>query len=393
MNDYWMQRVRRKYVGGNPRFDFPVRPLGWAKLMGIVLIGFGVLFMWSSARDVWRVFLKWLHEAPGGMDLVAGLFNLPFLIVGCVPIGIGLLILFGRCRVEWADGRLCAAEILGPFRWTRRLPRKPIRKLEVGAASSRTANSPPREIPSFSALVAVFEDGAKKLVALGYPKDWLLPVAQELSNYAGGSATSTLARTVEVVETSLATEQEEDVLQQPAGSKVQAESHISGLRLTVPPAGIWRGSKGLLCFALVWCGFMTFFTAVASPAFLKSGQEEWMFVAFIVAFWAIGVGLVIGSVNMGRRSAVLAAEGGRLVTETRNLFGTKRRTWERSDIAAIRAGPSGMEVNNRPVIELQIHPRIGKKVGLLAGRDENELRWMATQLRRALNLPAHKPET
>jgi hypothetical protein len=50
-----------------------------------------------------------------------------------------------------------------------------------------------------------------------------------------------------------------------------------------------------------------------------------------------------------------------------------------------------MEVNGRPVLELQIHPVGGKKWGLLAGRDEDELRWMATALRRALKLPAHSP--
>jgi hypothetical protein len=50
-----------------------------------------------------------------------------------------------------------------------------------------------------------------------------------------------------------------------------------------------------------------------------------------------------------------------------------------------------MEVNNRPVIELQIHPAVGKKAGFLAGRDEAELRWMAAQLRRALNVPARRP--
>jgi hypothetical protein len=57
-------------------------------------------------------------------------------------------------------------------------------------------------------------------------------------------------------------------------------------------------------------------------------------------------------------------------------------------LTAIRADASSMEVNHRPVIQLQIHPRAGKKVGLLSGRNEDELRWMATRLRRALNVPA-----
>jgi hypothetical protein len=63
-----------------------------------------------------------------------------------------------------------------------------------------------------------------------------------------------------------------------------------------------------------------------------------------------------------------------------------REVRQREDIADIRAGPSGREVNDRPVLELQVHPRKGKKVGLLAGRNEEELRWMAAQLRRALEL-------
>lgn len=49
---------------------------------------------------------------------------------------------------------------------------------------------------------------------------------------------------------------------------------------------------------------------------------------------------------------------------------------------------AAMEVNERPVIELQIHPVVGKKAGFLAGRDEAELRWIAAHLRRALKVPA-----
>ena len=40
------------------------------------------------------------------------------------------------------------------------------------------------------------------------------------------------------------------------------------------------------------------------------------------------------------------------------------------------------------MIELQIQPRTGKKTGLLAGRNEQELRWLATRLRQALQVPA-----
>ena len=47
-----------------------------------------------------------------------------------------------------------------------------------------------------------------------------------------------------------------------------------------------------------------------------------------------------------------------------------------------------MEVNYKPVLELQIHPAGEKKVGLFAGRDELELQWIATVLRKKLNVNA-----
>jgi hypothetical protein len=39
-------------------------------------------------------------------------------------------------------------------------------------------------------------------------------------------------------------------------------------------------------------------------------------------------------------------------------------------------------------MELQIHPVGGKKAGFLSGRDNEELRWVATRLRRALKVPS-----
>jgi len=64
--------------------------------------------------------------------------------------------------------------------------------------------------------------------------------------------------------------------------------------------------------------------------------------------------------------------------------------WHRGELAAVRMDASGMKVNDEPVPELRIEPTAGKKVGLMAGRDEQELRWVATLLRRQLALPARR---
>src|SRR5262249_18518393 len=70
------------------------------------------------------------------------------------------------------------------------------------------------------------------------------------------------------------------------------------------------------------------------------------------------------------------------------LFGSKRREWARSEIRTVMVGASGMEVNDTPVLELQIQGQSEKLLGFLSGRDERELAWMATVLRHTLNASA-----
>jgi len=384
------REIRREYVGSDVRFEFPIRPLGAIRLMGLFLIGFGVLFLWQPAHELWNTFQHSLHETSGGPGKLFSLFGIPFVLAGLVPIAIGLLIMFGRCRVEWKDGRLCATEILGLLRWTRRLPRKPIAKLEVAAATAtnQRGTAAPQPFNQFSGLAVVFEDGTKILLVLGYPKDWVLDVADELKGYVGGTTTSFIPPAVEVIDSTGQNPNDADVLQPPAGSRVQVTEPMNGLRIFVPSAGLWRGSKGFVFFPLMWCAFMAVFTTLALLSGTKRDGSALAFIPFLLLFWAIGLGMLVFAVNLGRRTAELVVEGNVLRVETKGLFGIQANRWARDEIAAIRADRSNLEVNHRPVIELQIHPRTGKKLGLLAGRDEAELRWLATRLRQTLEVPA-----
>jgi hypothetical protein len=67
----------------------------------------------------------------------------------------------------------------------------------------------------------------------------------------------------------------------------------------------------------------------------------------------------------------------------RGIFGAKQREFPCEEIGDICLGPSGMEVNGTPVRQLQIHSRDGQQLGLLTGRDEAELEWLACELRAA----------
>jgi hypothetical protein len=381
----WTSSVRREYIGGNPRFDFPSRPLGWARLIGVFLVGFGLLFVWMPAHTAFRSIRHLIEHGADVPNLIFGIFPLIFVFAGMLPLGIGLAILFGRSRVEWRDGQLVATEFVGPFRWTRRLPRQPIRRLEVAQGTSQTGTQAAKPMPRFSGLAVEFAGGTKKIVVMGYPVEWMRACADELKGYVS----TTSAAPVEIIETIGHRSEEREVLQQPANSCVLVERSPGYLRCTIPPAGLWRGSKGLFFMGLFWCGFMVLFSAVTLKGGLKtSGWGVVGLLAFISLFWAIGIAILTAAVNMGKRTATFTVSGRHLSIVSRNLFGAKQWELAQSEIAALRADASGMEVNDKPVLELQIHPATGKKIGLLAGRDEEEIRWLATELRHALQVGA-----
>lgn len=144
--------------------------------------------------------------------------------------------------------------------------------------------------------------------------------------------------------------------------------------------GVWRGSKGLFFFAIIWMGFSSLFTVVV----VLSGQAPWFVYALMGFFELIGVGILLAAINMGAREAVLAVIGQDLVILYKQVFGKKQHQWPRNGIAQVVAGHSGMEVNHKPVLELQVILQTGEKFGLLAGRDEAELHWMSKVLSEAL---------
>ena len=98
--------------------------------------------------------------------------------------------------------------------------------------------------------------------------------------------------------------------------------------------------------------------------------------------------MMAGAVHLGRRRATLTTGKSGLIVVQTGLFGVKRREFRREEIAAIRADDSNVKVNDTCLVELQIHPVTGKEIGLFFNRDAEELRWMSTELRNALGVPA-----
>ncbi len=377
-------------VPGQFRYDLPVRPLAKLRWFGLIPLIFSIFFI----RMPVEMLIGFLREGSSGPPQAfrwgLSLFFLVFIIAGCIPAAIGLCILCGRSRIEWRDGRMKVVELVGPFWRSRRLPKQNILRMDVSASRAAVNDKPITKGPlaDLAALMVEFEDGEKKFIAVGYPRDWLLALAQDLSGRIGATAGGGQPIPVELTredENEAAGAEAGEVVAQPAESLVRCEHSSQGLTLVIPPAGVRRGSKGLIFMAIFWCAFMGLFSVFT---FFNAKGVPWFVDGFIAFFWLIGIGLVISSINMGRRQARMTVENGCLRVQQTGLYGAKQWQWRRGEIAAICAAPSGTVINDVPLIELQVHPVSGKKVGFLSGREDLELRWIASELRQVLQVPA-----
>jgi len=410
------------------RYELPARSLGPWRWLGLVPIAFGLLFV-LIPLNMARGIVGDLIDAQGS-DQIFHLIFLAFISIfflgAAIPVAIGLAALVGRNAVELRDGRLRSVERIGPFWKTHKRKLKDITRLEVvsvvgkvitpGTDDGGTPNhTPPRhDVAGLRAHGLHAGQEATMLVAWGYPRALMRELADAIATDAlphrparlfddeqAEPAIAVVERTVDLKAGKLDGQDPDDLpVTQPAGSRVTCDHHADGLTLTVPPAGLRRGSKGLFGFALLWNGFMAVFTTIMVLAMTGVMEMESNIdnvfgligaIAFVGLFWAIGIGLMLGAVNAGRRHAVLDVVGDTLLVYRRSIFGTKQREWNAHDISHIRIGPSGTEVNNRPIMQLQIHPKSGKKYGLLSQTSDDEIRWIAHELRQALRVPASPP--
>ncbi len=381
--------------------EFPRRPLGALRFLGLFLVGFGLVFSGFAVH--------WIRGAIGigshgdtpfsFINLLFALFGVPFFVAGMMPIGMGYFILFGHTVIGWGNGVLKTTERAGPFWWSQKRKAAGLERLLVALSSDKTQGSPPAKAQSpalnLATLTAEFSDAKPLPLAVGYPPEWLQLAANHLAaRSATPFQTTALPQRVPKVETMLTgamTLENDTVEAQPQGSKIRCEQGNGRQLFVIPPAGLIKGSKGLFVFSLIWCGFIGLIAGIAIFG-THDKSDFWIPMLFFLVFLAIGVGMMLGAIQMGRRRAMLSAGRDGVSIVVAGIFGTKRWDWTSEQIQFIRTGPSGMEMNNQPVIELQIHPVTGKKKGFLAGRNVDELKWLATRLRQELGAPAVAPE-
>ena len=387
------------------RYRLPRRPLGWLRLLGMVPIGFGVLML-GGLGTFFHPFTSGMFKASGGFNpasLIAVAILVPFVLGGVTPILLGLWLIAGASDIVLRGGRVTAVERLGPLRRRRRHDIDRLTVLYLGHGGGSALNGWFGSLSLLRAGTAAdpsaeraTDDKDGLFLAWGYPDAMLRPLAEHVADLLGQASAE--HRPLPVIGVDLldsgtftgrgrsdADRSHRVVERQPTDSKAVLDERAEGLTLTLPAAGLWRGSAGLFAFALLWCGFMVVFTTVVAG----TAGLDIIFLAFIVVFWAIGIGMLLVAVNLGRRRVILDVVGvpgdATLLVARQDLRGIRQDEWPSRDIADVRVADSGTEVNDRPLRQLQIEVQTQKKpVKLLTGRPDDELAWIATTLRRGL---------
>lgn len=398
------------------RYTLPRRTLGKAKHFGWVLligglVGAVFLFVWmsmplASAIDI-------LDETPpfaiflfvfGGLGLLGLIPTL-----GSVSLGIALLRNKTYSRVDVRNGKLICTERFYLGRWKRKCKFPDILRFRVIHASENNepADEESHTDTSFTSLLgeaqfaieAQDQSGKKFLVAPGYPEELLEDLAPELAEHFSAQAILYDAPRAARRQQSRAAGRPNDSLDespapiqvppQPGESDISVERRPDGITLRVPPTGLRKGSHGLFGFGILWLAFVVVIFAFIFLGGFKGQQAvPWSALAFMGLFVLPGVGMFVAGINMGRRRAAIVTMKDRLFVVRESIFGKKQQEWTAGEILEIVCGKSGMEVNDIPVCELQIHSSSRAKFGLLSQRDADEIRWIAAELCHALNLHA-----
>jgi hypothetical protein len=389
-------------------YRLPRRPLGAYRYFRLAWILLGSVLLIVAFVPICKFIEAVRGAIPPGQDLAwlfACIVAIGFAVGGIAIMRFGFLILAGHSEVALRDGVLYAIERCGPFRRTRQRAVAGLRRFYVsgalealnvfGKVSAGPLGSSCVITPEWEATVGGKEPKTLWL-ALGYPRDWLVEIANDLARRCSTAMEAKSdspwrpersSPALPVLEKAPDFSNYEELEEQPAGSRVVVERARDGLSLSVPPLS----TRQIL--ARIFAGLFVCFVAFGITLNLFSangaGDHPVGDTALIVAVaWLAGVILLLNGVHRARNSAVLLVDGSGLTVRQQGIFGWTEREWSREDLADIFVVPAAGD-SDEDAWQLQIQPRSGKRgaATLLACRDIAELRWVATLLRRALQLP------
>jgi hypothetical protein len=166
---------------------------------------------------------------------------------------------------------------------------------------------------------------------------------------------------------------------QPANSRITVDRRPEGLTLVRVPPGVG---------ALRWLGVTMPLVLVVLLVGLGNGGALWPHSISLVASVLLLAASIVYIIHASKRWTIVAVSNeGLSVLTTGGLLRPRERHWARADIEAVRIGPVGSGRQDNGRLELIVFLISGKKQILFAGRDKDELAWLATVLRRQLHVP------
>lgn len=344
---------------------------------------------------------------------VFALFGLPFLIVGLIPIGIGILAFFpSHAEIIVTSDTLLSRDHVGPFRFRRRRPISQIGTLRIGAAFERSPGKPvlPDNHGIFAeAAISPGQTLPPPLrIALRYPVHILTPVAEFLRTELQRRGSTAVLHSAQANPVTLTVDPDPDPdppapdrparatpyaaepeLAQPDNSKINFLPAPDALTFIIPRTGFRGTALFFLTFSLFWDSISFSFFGVFLYQFIRQPSLEHLgILAFLSLFVAIGIGTSLGAIQAAFRHSVLVATADSLVFTQTGPIRKSEFQWPRADLVALRCADSSTSVNEQPLKEILILGSSGKQKHILVGRAESELQWLAVTLRRFYRIRA-----
>lgn len=359
--------------------------------VGVIALAalFSVGWWWTPMKSL----LQGGAPRPGLIGLL-----IPALAMLVVARGVrfGLLIAFGHAEVEIDHRRVAGIQRCGPVRTRVSVPIGTIERVIVepglGARKGKPDTAFGKDLANL-VLDRSHNDPDKRKVGLAhaYPRALIDALAADLGDR--------LSLPVVVEEPERLADRLD---RRKTGAGVSAPHRVPrpkratgalsrtehGISVVLPAMGYFKGSKGLGSFSLLWLGFIAIFTAFWIASMFGSGGSLVDVFPLLICglFWLVGFGMVYGAARSGRRRGLIDATGRELVITRQSIGKPRVEGWNTEEIARVVIGPSGTEINDKPVMELQVHLSDGSKRGFFPERRDDELRWLAGEIAHAMGL-------
>ena len=389
----------------------------WSILGSIGGIAFMCFWMWmplSSGIDLLK------QNQPFGWAMVAfaslGLMGL-IPAIGMLCVSIGVLLNRSYCSIAVTTRHLICTDRAFIVRRRRKINVDQIRRLMVSDDFSdirpkqpTMSNKPPIGLLMvFGALdhhlIAETDKDGMFCIALGYPKEMLMKLAEDLAprinseapsirtpiQRSASSLTNNISSStgnpttgVQIVDSDqVKVESDQTRTIAPEGTNIEVTRRDDGLTIEVPARKDWQGAKFVKIFATLWNAFSWFMFFALLSDFRNNGFSF----LFLLPFVGVGVVLLLIIRHQSTCRTTIATADDMLFLQTKSQLRQRRQEWHCEQIQRICVDDSGTEYNDESLQELQIHVLGEKKFGCLAQLSIDEMNWVSALLNDDLALP------